>query len=137
MAVALAVFGVAAAASGSGSLVNSRARSRREAGYQRTLSAYSQALPPGVTRRYAEDYLRARGAQFQQVGGLGLDTKTARADIVQIGAESMPWYVWYCGNGYVNIALTFTAADVPRKIFDARDSDVLKAVSIVRYEDCL
>jgi hypothetical protein len=68
----------------------SKAQKKREAAYQTTLQSYTDVLKPGITRKYAEDYLRSKGATLQQL--CCIDERSAFADLLKIGKEKHPWY---------------------------------------------
>src|SRR5712664_3036501 len=59
-----AVFALFIVGTGTRFATKRRAAQKREAAYQSALSEYQRALRPGMTRKEAEDYLRAKNADF-------------------------------------------------------------------------
>ena len=109
-----------------------RAEKKREAAYQSALSAYSKDLRPGMTRKDVEDYLRAKGIQFQRM--CCIEERSAAADLAKIGQEDIPWF---CSENNVYVAFEFAATE-PHEYWIDSDSDTLKRVSIFRWlQGCL
>jgi hypothetical protein len=112
--------------------IKKRAAQKRGAAYQSTLSEYQRALTPGMTRREAEDYLRAKNANFTQMCCVEQNDLAKRHtwdDLVKIGEEEHPWF---CSEHYVYVAFQFrdhVEIENGHSMKDD-DSDVLRTVSI-------
>jgi hypothetical protein len=107
-------------------------RKEREDTYQTTLKAYSEALPPGKTRKEVEDYLHAGDAHFMQM--CCVDERSALADLVKIGKEDAPWF---CSEQNIYVAFQFVAVE-PHDTVTANDTDNLRRVTVFRWlEGCL
>jgi hypothetical protein len=109
------------------------AKQKREAGYQAALQSYSDALKPGTTRRSVEDYLQAKGVNYEKM--CCIDERSAEAELVRIGKEKHPWY---CSEHNVYIAFQFV--DEPHEGWrpSDRELDKLKSITIYHWlEGCL
>lgn len=63
---------------------NVRLKQERAVRYQQELRFYTQTISLGATRTQVEDYLRARGMQYEQWSGSD-DQTNAYSDLVKIG----------------------------------------------------
>ena len=112
--------------------IKKREAQKKEAAYQSALSEYQRALRPGITRKEAEDYLRAKNANFTQmccVEPNDLAKRHTWDDLVKIGEEEHPWF---CSEHYVYVAFQFADHVQIENGYSMKDddSDVLKTVSI-------
>jgi len=106
------------------------ARRQRAAGYHATLRSYQENLKSGVTRKEVESYLRARNTPFVQ----GPDGDLS----VQVGEESLPWFVWWCGGQRIDVEFQFIAPARSGGTTETNDMDELKTVFLAeRTEGCL
>ena len=117
-----------------------RQQTRRRTDYQTALSAYTQALKPGMTRGEVEDYIQSKNARFSRICCVD-STETAKRhtydDLVWIGQEEHPWF---CGEHNVYIAFQFIDYEQQKAGFDIKDNDLdkLRAVTIYHsLERCL
>jgi|SRR5580693_10627161 hypothetical protein len=124
---------VALSATTVGCAPRKRVQEKRENTYQMALRSYSEVLSPGMTRNRVEDYLKAKNVEFSQMCCVE-DERTSYADLIKIGKEHAPWY---CEHHNVYVAFQFAAVE-PRKPYEARDSDVLKKITIFHWlEGCM
>jgi hypothetical protein len=100
------------------------ARQKREAAYQSALQAYSHSLPPGLTRKEVETYLRARNVSFRWMWPV----KGMVADLIEVGQEDHPWC---CSENTVYVAFEFGARE-PHQPSGDYGPDVLKRVELFR-----
>jgi len=140
LSVALVTVGVCLLALGMRYELMQRERIRRQTDYQAALSAYTQALEPGMTRREVEDYIQRKNAKFSQTCCVD-STETAKRhtwdDLVRIGQEEHPWF---CSEHNVYIAFQFNDYEQQKAGFQIKgnDLDKLRAVTIYHsLEGCL
>ena len=125
---------LAVSAFGVKSVMDKRAKQKRQIEYQSVLKEYSGVLKPGMTRHEAESYLHSKGLSFQKMCCVGV-RRSAWADLVRIGKEKAPWY---CSQYNVYVALEFETTEPHGIIQDARDSDRLEDVTLFPWlEGCL
>jgi len=101
--------------------LESRARVRREAGYESRLSSLRKEFPSGMARHAVEAGLRAKGTAFV---GFCCDSG-ASIDRVHIGQEPTPWY---CSEHSVDIEFRFSSASYESG--ESSDRDVLRSISL-------
>jgi hypothetical protein len=111
---------------------------KREASYQSTLSTYTQALQPGITRKKVEDYLRKRNLSWGQICCVDSTETSSRHSmdyLVLIGREDPPWF---CSENNVYVAFEFDDRGVHGPHWDNNDADELKTIKVWRHLDgCL
>ena len=109
------------------------AKQKREAGYEAALRPYFDAIKPGATRKSVEDYLQAKGVEYERM--CCIDERSAFADLVRIGKVKPPWY---CSEH--NVYTGFQFVDEPHEGLRPSDKDLDKLKSITIYhwlEGCL
>jgi hypothetical protein len=111
-----------------------RLAEQRDASYQATLRAYSEALQLGMTRKDVEAYLRGKGKPFKQMCCMERSTKNAYDDLTKIGEESHPWY---CEAHNIYIGFEFVSAG-SHEFPEAHESDRLAKIIVYHWlEGCL
>jgi hypothetical protein len=140
LSVALVTVAVGLLALGMRYELKQREQIRRQTDYQTALSAYTQALKPGMTRREVEDYIQRKNAKFSHTCCVD-STETAKRhtwdDLVRIGQEEHPWF---CSAHNIYIAFQFTDYEQQKAGFQFKDNDLdkLRAVTIYHsLEGCL
>jgi hypothetical protein len=109
------------------------AKQKREADYQAALQSYSDALKPGATRKSVEDYLQAKGVNYEKM--CCILEKSAEAELVRIGKEKHPWY---CSEHNVYIAFQFVDELHGGGRPSDSDLDKLKSITVYHWlEGCL
>ena len=114
------------------------AEEKREASYQSTLSTYTQALKPGITRKEVEGYLRNNNLSFGQiccVDSTEFSIRHSMDYLILIGREEVPWP---CSENNVYVAFEFYDRGVHGPHWDNNDADELKTIRIWHHlEGCL
>jgi hypothetical protein len=110
-----------------------QARKQRQQHYQAVVTAYSEALKPGLSRKDVERYLQSHHQKFRRMCCISVP-RDAWADLIQVGTEKPPWY---CNYHNVYVAFEFASLDRHEQT-DARDSDRLVGVTLYPWlEECL
>jgi hypothetical protein len=111
---------------------------KREASYQSTLTTYTQALKPGITRKEVEDYLRKKNLSWGQICCVDSTETSSRHSmdyLVLIGREDPPWF---CSENNVYVAFEFDDRGVHGPHWDNNDADELKTIKVWHHLDgCL
>jgi len=112
------------------SRVRAMAMAKREVGYEAALRTYAEALHPGLTRKDVEDNLRSRNIKFTEITSNFGERRNRHADLVELGEEETPIWMWYCGKQYIDVAFVFESRH--------EQSDyLLEKIELFRHEDCI
>ena len=112
-----------------------QAKQRRKLEYQRTLSDFSGALKPGLTRIQVDAYIQQKYPSLR-ASCCTSESHNSYLELDWIGSEASPWY---CSESNVYLTFHFETLGKPLSPPPAsHDADTLKSITLWnRLQGCL